>query len=59
MTHEEFAQLIYENRYNNTMKNEELQELLKQFPKDAMVAVEYCDVRQLKYHPDRNLITID
>jgi hypothetical protein len=28
-------------------------------PGDAMVAVEYCDVCQLKYHPDRNLITID
>lgn len=59
MTNEEFTQLIYENRYNYTMKNEELQELLKQFPGDAMVAVEYCDVRRLKYHKDRNLITID
>ena len=59
MTNEEFAQLIYENRYNHTMRNKELQELLKQFPEDAMVAVEYCDVRRLKYHKDRNLITID
>ena len=41
------------------MKNEELQELLKKFPKDALVAVEYCNIQQLKYHPDRNLITID
>lgn len=59
MTDEELVQLIYENRYNHTMKNEELQELLKKFPKDALVAVEYCNIRQLKYHPDRNLITID
>lgn len=59
MTNEEFAQLIYENRYNHTMRNEELQEILKQFPGNAMVAVEYCNIRQLKYHPDKNLITID
>lgn len=55
----EIQQLIYDNRYNNTMKNEELQEILKQFPGDALVAVEYCNINQLKYHPDINLITID
>lgn len=59
MTNEEFSQLIYENRYNNTMLNSDLQELLKQFPKDAKVAVEYCDIRRLQYFPDRNLIAID
>lgn len=52
-------ELIYENRYHNTMCNGELQKLLKQFPDDAIVAVEYCDVKKLQYFPDRNLIAID
>ena len=34
-------------------KNGELQDILSQYPKDAMVAVEYCDVKNLKYFPDR------
>lgn len=59
MTSEEISQLIYENRYSKTMRNSELQELLQQFPGDAIVAVEYCDVRKLQYFPDRNLIAID
>ena len=59
MTNEEYSQLIYENRYSKTMLNSELQELLKQFPGDAIVAVEYCDVTRLQYFPDRNLIAID
>lgn len=59
MTNEEYAQLIYENRYNKTMLNIELQELLKQFPGNAIVAVEYCDIRKLQYFPDKNLIAID
>lgn len=59
MTPEEEIKLIYERRYDNTMLNSELQELLKQFPGDAKVAVEYCDVRRLQYFKDRNLIAID
>lgn len=59
MTEKELQQLIYENRYNHSMKNEELQKILKQFPKDALVVVEYCNIRHLKYNPDRNLIIID
>lgn len=59
MTNEEFAQLIYENRYSKTMTNSELQALLSQFPGDAKVAVEYCDVSCLQYFKDRNLIAID
>lgn len=59
MTNEELFQLIYENRYSNTMLNKDLQEILKQFPDDAIVAVEYCDVKRLKYFPDKNLIAID
>ena len=56
---EDIPQPIYENRYNNTLCNNELQKLLKQFPGNAMVAVEYCDVKKLQYFPDRNLIAID
>lgn len=39
--------------------NKELQDLLKQYPDDAIVVVEYCNVRELKYYKDRNLIVID
>ena len=42
-----------------TIKNGELQDILSQYPKDAIVAVEYCDVKNLKYFPDRNFIAID
>ena len=53
------AQIIYENRYHKTIKNRELQELLSQFPEDADVAIEYCDIKRLQYFKDRNLIAID
>ena len=46
-------------RFSWTVKNEELQNILSQYPKDAVVAVEYCDVKNLKYFPDRNFIAID
>lgn len=59
MNNEELAQLIYENRYSQTMLNKELQDLLKQFPDNANVAVEYCNIRKLQYFKDRNLIAID
>ena len=41
------------------ISNKELREILSQYPDDAMVAVEYCNIRELRYHKDRNLITID
>lgn len=47
------------HRFSWTVKNEELQNILSQYPKDATVAVEYCDVKNLKYFPDRNFIAID
>lgn len=53
------AELIYQNRYGKTMRNIDLQNLLKQYPDDAMVCVEYCDVSLMQYFPDRNLIAID
>lgn len=39
--------------------NKELQDLLKQYPDDAIVCIEYCNIRELKYYEDRNLIVID
>lgn len=41
------------------MTNKELQDILKQYPDDAVVVVEYCNIDELKYNKDRNLITID
>ena len=47
------------HKFGRTVKNGELQDILSQYPKDATVAVEYCDVKNLKYFPDRNFIAID
>ena len=47
------------HKFGWIVKNEELQDILSQYPKDATVAVEYCDVRSLKYFQDRNFIAID
>lgn len=41
------------------IKNKELQELLNQYPDDAVVVVEYCNVKELSYNRDKNMITID
>ena len=45
--------------FGKTITNGELQDILSQYPKDAIIAVEYCDVKNLKYFPDRNFIAID
>ena len=47
------------HKFGKIVKNGELQDILSQYPKDATVAVEYCDVKNLKYFPDRNFIAID
>ena len=39
--------------------NSELQELLKTFPDDAIVCIEYCDIRSMKYIPESNILEID
>ena len=44
---------------SNQVTNKELQELLKQYPDDAIVVIEYCNIRDLKYFKERNLIAID
>lgn len=39
--------------------NKELQDILKQYPGNAIISIEYCNIRELKYYEDRNLIVID
>ena len=53
------AETFYENKSYEPISNKELQDLLKQYPDDAMVVVEYCNIMDMTYYPDRNLITID
>lgn len=43
---------------SNQVTNKELQDLLKQYPDDAIVVIEYCNIRELEYIKDRNLIII-
>ena len=43
----------------NQVTNKELQDLLKQYPDDAIVAVEYCNIREMKYIKESNIIVID
>ena len=59
MSKSDISQLVYENRYNKTISNKELQELLKQYPDNTLIAVEYCDINKIQYFPDKNLIAID
>lgn len=44
---------------SNPVTNKELQNLLKQYPDDAVVVIEYCNIRHVRYNEDVNLITID
>lgn len=53
------AGTFFENMPYNAISNKELQDLLKQYPDDAIVCIEYCNIRELKYYEDRNLIVID
>jgi hypothetical protein len=44
---------------SNPVTNKELQNLLKQYPDDATIVIEYCNIRELRYSEENNLITID
>lgn len=44
---------------NIQLTNKELQDLLKQYPDDAIVVVEYCNIRELRYFKESNIIVID
>lgn len=41
------------------MTNKELIELLRQYPDDAQVVIEYCNPEQLVYDKKENLIIIN
>lgn len=41
------------------MTNKELQEQLRNYPDDALVVVEYCNVRDMRYDKEKNVIYID
>jgi hypothetical protein len=43
----------------NQVTNKELQDLLKQYPDDAIVVIEYCNIRDMKYFKESNIIAID
>jgi hypothetical protein len=45
--------------FHTEVTNEEMVNLLLQFPKDAVVAVECCNPRTMKYNKDDNTIRID
>lgn len=50
---------IREQKNKDQITNKELQDLLKQHPDDAIVCIEYCNIRELEYYEDRNLIVIE
>lgn len=62
-------QAIKDNGYNWNEKtktleklqvtNKELQDLLNKYPHDAIVSIEYCNIRELKYIENKNLIVIE
>ena len=71
-TEEEKAKLfqaIKDNGYNWNEKNKtleklqvtnkDLQDLLNKYPHDAIVSIEYCNIRELKYIENKNLIVIE
>lgn len=44
---------------SNQVTNKELQDLLKQYPDDAVVVIEYCNIREMRYFKESNLIIIE
>lgn len=53
------TETFYENKCHVSITNKELRDILKQYPDDAIVCIEYCNIRELKYYEDINLIVID
>ena len=49
----------YPYPFSNTCTNGELIDLLSQFPRDAVIGIEYKKNKKLQYFPDRNFIAID
>ena len=44
---------------SDQITKKELEDLLKQYPDDAIVCIEYCNIRELKYIKEKNLIVIE
>lgn len=44
---------------NNPLTNKQFQEILKQFPEDAIICIEYCNANNPKYIKELNIINID
>lgn len=46
---------------SNKVTNKELQDLLKHYPDDAIIIIEfeYCNIRNVRYNEDANLLIID
>ena len=40
------------------MTNVEFQNILKQYPDDAIISIEYCNVENMQYDKESNLIII-
>ena len=45
--------------FSGNVTNGELIDLLSQFPRDAVIGIEYCSPKKLQYFKDRNFIAID
>jgi hypothetical protein len=45
--------------FSQSLSNKELQDILKQYPDDAQVIIEYCYPKQMKYIKKDNLILIN
>lgn len=41
------------------LSNKEFQNLLKQYPDDAIISIEYCNPREIRYNKEQNIIYID
>lgn len=39
--------------------NKNFQKLLKQYPDDALISIEYCNPKLLRYNVENNIIYID
>ena len=46
-------------QFSQSLSNKELQDILKQYPDDAQVIIEYCYPKQMTYRKEDNLILIN
>lgn len=44
---------------SDQVTKKELEELLKPYPDDAIVCIEYCNIKELQYIQEQNLIVIN